>query len=229
MITVRKILLGILILGGPTWTSAQAGHGVFALGVNIGVPAPGYYYRPYYYRPYYYGYPYPVYAAPYPVYSPVVVQPAPVVQPVPVTTPTPSYSVPVPEPAPAPAPVPSPTSTSATAVPRLTPVAQTPALVVSQSADIRHHLQQLANADERVRADSAIQLGRLHAVQAVDPLAATLAGDRSPLAREAAARALGLLGSAQALPALQRAAQVDSDRDVRRSAQFAMEVIQSRN
>ncbi len=225
MITVRKILLGILILGGPTWTSAQAGHGVFALGVNIGVPAPGYYYRPYYYRPYYYGYPYPVYAAPYPVYSPVVVQPAPVVQPVPVTTPTPSYSVPVPEPAPAP----SPTSTSATAVPRLTPVAQTPALVVSQSADIRHHLQQLASADERVRADSAIQLGRLHAVQAVDPLAATLAGDRSPLVREAAARSLGLLGSAQALPALQRAAQVDSDRDVRRSAQFAMEVIQSRN
>jgi hypothetical protein len=215
MITVRRILLGILILGGPSWTTAEAGHGVFALGLNIGVPGPGYYYRPYYY-----GYPYPVYA-PYPVYSPVVVQPAPVVQPVPV--PTPSYSVPVPEPAPAPSPI------STTSVPPLTPVAQTPALTVSRSADINRHLQQLGSADERVREDSAIQLGRLHAVQAVDPLAATLAGDRSPVVREAAARSLGLLGSAQALPALQRAAQVDSDRDVRRSAQFAVEVIQSRN
>ncbi len=217
MITVRRILLGILVLAGPTGTAAQAGHGVFALGVNIGVPAPGYYYRPYYY-----GYPYPVYT-PYPVYSPVVVQPAPVVQPVPAYTP--SYSAPSPEPAP----LPSPASTSTTPVPRLTPVAQTPAVVVSQSGDVNRHLQQLANADERVRADSAVQLGRLHAMQAVDPLAATLAGDRSPAVREAAARALGLLGSAQALPALQRAAQVDADRDVRRSAQFSMEVIQSRN
>jgi HEAT repeat protein len=59
-------------------------------------------------------------------------------------------------------------------------------------------------------------------------LAATLAGDRSPVVRESAARALGLIGSAQALPALQRAAQADSDRDVRRSAQFAVEVIQTR-
>ena len=217
MITVRRILLGILILAGPAGAAAHAGHGVFALGLNIGVPAPGYYYRPYYY-----GYPYPVYA-PYPVYSPVVVQPAPVVQPVPAYAP--SYSAPAPEQAPAPSPAP----TAATSVPRLTPVAQTPALVVSQPGDVNHHLQQLANADERVRADSAVQLGRLHAVQAVDPLAATLAGDRSPAVREAAARALGLLGSAQALPALQRAAQVDGDRDVRRSAQFSMEVIQSRN
>jgi HEAT repeat protein len=61
----------------------------------------------------------------------------------------------------------------------------------------------------------------------VDPLAATLAGDRSPAVRDAAARALGLIASPQALPALERAAQADADRDVRRSAQFAVEVIQA--
>ena len=43
------------------------------------------------------------------------------------------------------------------------------------------------------------------------------------------ARALGLIGSSKALPALQRAAQADSDRDVRHSAQFAAEVVQTRN
>jgi len=47
--------------------------------------------------------------------------------------------------------------------------------------------------------------------------------------RESAARALGLIASPSALPALQRAAQVDADRDVRRSAQFAVDVIQSKN
>jgi HEAT repeat protein len=86
----------------------------------------------------------------------------------------------------------------------------------------------LADADERVRSDSVMQLGRLKATQAVDPLAATLAGDRSATVREAAARALGLIGSPSAMPALQRAAQSDNDRDVRRSAQFAVEVIQTR-
>jgi hypothetical protein len=94
---------------------------------------------------------------------------------------------------------------------------------------INFQLQQLSNPDERVRADSAIQLGRLRAYQAVDPLAATLAGDRSALVREAAARALGLIGSSKALAALDRAAQIDSDRDVRHSAQYAIDVIQSRN
>jgi HEAT repeat protein len=86
----------------------------------------------------------------------------------------------------------------------------------------------LADADERVRSESVMQLGRLKAQQAVDPLAATLAGDRSATVREAAARALGLIGSPTSLPALQRAAQVDNDRDVRRSAQFSLEVIQAR-
>jgi HEAT repeat protein len=94
-------------------------------------------------------------------------------------------------------------------------------------ADIDNHLQQLTNPDEKVRADVVIQLGRMRAERAVDPLAATLAGDASPAVRETAARALGLIGSTRALPALNRAAQADNDRDVRNSARFAVEVIQT--
>jgi HEAT repeat protein len=45
--------------------------------------------------------------------------------------------------------------------------------------------------------------------------------------REAAARALGLIGAPTALSALQYAAQADDDRDVRHSASFAADVIRS--
>jgi HEAT repeat protein len=93
--------------------------------------------------------------------------------------------------------------------------------------DISGYLQQLRDPDEHVRSDSVLQLGRLKIVSAVDPVAATLAGDRSALVREAAARSLGLMGSPKALPALQHAALADPDRDVRHSAQFAVDVIQS--
>ena len=172
----------------------------WAVGVNIGGPV---YYRPYYpYRPYYYR-PYgAVYLAPGPLY----VDPLPAYSAVPVAQPV--YAAP----AAAPAPV----------------VVNSPVPDAGQ-ADVNRLLQMLADPDERVRADSVMQLGRLRAASAVDPLAATLAGDRSPAVREAAARALGLIGSPRALAALQRAAQADGDRDVRHSAQFAMEVIQARN
>ncbi len=43
--------------------------------------------------------------------------------------------------------------------------------------------------------------------------------------REAAAQALGLIATPKALPALTRAAQADQDRDVRRTAQFSIEII----
>jgi HEAT repeat protein len=86
---------------------------------------------------------------------------------------------------------------------------------------------QLANPDERIRAETALQLGRLKSTQGVDPLAATLAGDRSPAVREAAARALALIASPQALPALEKAAATDPDHDVRHSARFAIDVINS--
>ena len=60
-----------------------------------------------------------------------------------------------------------------------------------------------------------MELGRTKSERALDPLAATLAGDRSPVVRDAAARALGLIASPKALPALTHAAQADTDRDER--------------
>jgi hypothetical protein len=172
----------------------------WGIGVRVGGPV---YYGPW--APYYYPY-YPygaVYAAP----PPVVVESAPVLVPPPASAPG---TLP-------PAPVP---------VSGVQPVSQVQA---APPVDINYYLQQLRNPDERGRADTVLQLGRLKAVSCVDPIAATLAGDRSPVVREAAARALALIGSPKALPALQRAAQVDPDRDVRHSAQFAVEVVQSRH
>jgi hypothetical protein len=149
------------------------------------------------YYPYYYPYQ-AVYVQP----APVVVQPAPLAQ----------QAAPVGQPI-----------DQATTTPPVT--MQTPVQIAPES-DISRHLQLLADPDERTRADSVMQLGRMKAVRAVDALAATLAGDRSSVVREAAARALGLIGSPKALPALQHAALADNDRDVRHSAQFAMDVIQ---
>jgi hypothetical protein len=209
---MATLAASLLAFGGLMAEPLQAGHGItnFSIGVGFGPPV---YYRPYWggygYYPYYYR-PYPVYVAP----PPVIVQPAPVVQTVPTTVVQPTYSAPPPTPVPAPPPL-AQTGT-------VTPVS------ASQSSDVNYYLQQLSNADERVRSECVIKLGKLKATRAIDPLAATLAGDRSPVVRESAARALGLIGSAQALPALQYAAQSDNDRDVRRSAQFAVDVIQSR-
>jgi hypothetical protein len=179
-------------------TGAPAWAGHGFWSVGINI-GPPVFYRPWYpCCPYYYS---PVYVAP----PPVIVAPASVVQPVPVATPAYAQA-----PA-APAPI---IARASSAEPML--------------ADTQRHLELLASPSDNVRAESAIQLGRLRAPQAVDPLAATLAGDRCPQVREAAARALGLIGSSRAIPALQRAAQVDGDRDVRHSAEFALEVIQAK-
>jgi HEAT repeat protein len=91
---------------------------------------------------------------------------------------------------------------------------------------ISTYLAALRSPDERVRLDSVTQLGRMRVRDAIDPLAATLAGDLSPRVREAAARSLGIIGTTQAAPALQRAAQMDCDNSVRQSAQFALDAIQ---
>ena len=96
-----------------------------------------------------------------------------------------------------------------------------------QQTDFGRYIQQLFDQEERVRSDAALELGRLKAQQAVDPLCTLVATDRSPLVRDAAARALGLIGSPRGLTALQNAAQADPDRDVRRSAQFSAEVIRT--
>jgi len=94
--------------------------------------------------------------------------------------------------------------------------------------EIGQHLQQLSDAEEGVRLDAVTQLGRMRAMRAIDPLAATLAGDKSPAVRVAAAHSLGLIASPKALPALNRAIQSDPERDVRKAAEFALEIIQSR-
>jgi hypothetical protein len=196
--------MSLLVAAALGSSAAQAG---WSVGVRFNVPL----YRPYYphYHHYHYHRPYPIYLAPAPVYvpQPVVVQPAPVWQPV---YPAPTYAQ----------------VTQPTVRPTTPPVLPAPKQV-APSAEVQKLLQQLADPDEKVRADTAVQLGRLKATQAVDPLAAVLAGDRSPVAREAAARALALIGSARGLAALQRAALADADRDVRHSAQFAIDVIQA--
>jgi hypothetical protein len=191
-----------VVLGGAS-AEAQAG---WSVGVRVGGPV---YYRPW--GPYYY--PYSPYGAVY-VAPPVVVESAPVVV------------------QPAPVPLSLPAASGVQPASQTAPSILPPAIVRSQvqevpQTEIDRCLQQLRNPDERVRADSVLQLGRLKALCSVDPLAATLAGDRSPMVREAAARALGLIGSPKALPALQHAALADPDRDVRHSAQFAVDIVQS--
>jgi hypothetical protein len=154
-----------------------------------------------------------VYVAP----PPVVVAPAPVYQVAPVVPVVqPVYSAPPPPPA-----APPPTTVAAAASePELTPPPRP-----AGNADA--HLRDLSNSDERVRAEASLQLGRMKAQQAVGPLTQLLGQDRSPAVRDAAARALGLIGAPAALSALQTAAQADDDRDVRRSASFAADVIRA--
>jgi hypothetical protein len=172
-------------------------HGGWSIGINL---APPVFYPPwgcYYYRPY------PVYYAP----PPVVVQPAPVhVQPAP---------------APGVQAQPVQRADNSQANPQLTSVSY------DNPAEVDRNLPLLADPSEQVRADAALRLGKLKALRAIDPLAATLSGDCSPSVRDAAARALGLIGSTRGLTALKYAAQADSDRDVRHSAQFAVEIIHS--
>jgi hypothetical protein len=183
---------------GPLCPAGHAWcHGGWGIGINLGFPV--------YYPPpcgYYYYRPYPVYYAP----PPVVVQPAPVVV----------------QPAPAAPVAAQPVQRASSAEPlELTSVSY------DNPAEVDRNLQLLTDPSDQVRADAAMQLGKLKAERAIDPLAATLSGDRSAAVREAAARALGLIGSARGLTALKYAAQADSDRDVRHSAQFAVEIIHS--
>jgi hypothetical protein len=191
----------VILLAWPL--AAQAGHGGVFFGLNLGVPLfyPGFAYPPY-----------PVYVAP----PPVVYQPAPVVyQPVPVAAP------------PGCAPRPAQPACNAAPAPTIQQTAAPPLAAADPQTETTQDLQRLADPDERVRAEAAIQLGRRKAERAADPLAATLAGDRSPQVRETAARALALIGSPRALPALRHAALADGDPTVRHTAEFAAEVVQA--
>ncbi len=197
---IGKRLALAALLCVATGSTALA-HGGLVIGVGVGLPICP---RPYYYpAPYYYPYPYayPYYAAP------VVVQPAPVV----VTQPA-AQPGPAPTPAVATQPAPAVTSTYQTAD-------------WKKTGEMTQLLQLLNDPDEKTRSDAVIQLGRMKAEHAVDPLCATLAGDKSPLVRDSAAKALGLIGAPRSLTALLHAAQVDPDNNVRHSAQFAVEII----
>jgi hypothetical protein len=193
-------LLAAVSVGG-----AARARTFVSVGVGVG-PYWGGYYRPWgYYGPYWA--PYPYYYGYYP--PPVVVAPA-------------AGPVVVPAPSPAPAyPAPAPTQ------PASAPVSTAPAGGSYGSSAAQQHLQLLTNPDEKVRQNAVLELGRMKADNAVDPLTAVLARDSSPAVREAAARALGLIADPRSLPALIRAAQADNDRDVRHSAQFAVEIIRS--
>jgi hypothetical protein len=177
----------------------------WSIGLNFGAPA--YYHpRPWYgysYAPYYYPAPAVIYAPP-----PVVVRPAPyyVEATPPVTT----------SPAPTVVAVPAVTTSTSSIVP-----------IRNESTQADTFLARLSDANEQTRRDAAMELGRMKAQSAIDPLTTLLAKDSSAAVRDAAARGLGLIAAPRSLNALIYAAQADADRDVRHSAQFAVEIIRS--
>lgn len=210
---MKKILFAFALLLALGFSPfAQNAHAWVGVRIGIGVPlyvGPG----PYYYGGYPYYYPAPVYVAP----GPVVYQTAP---PATVVVRSPGELVGAPASAPVPvanaAPSPAPLPPVSNVVP-----------VSNQTPQVAGLVRQLADANETVRRDAAIELGRQKADSAVEALANTLAKDTSPIAREGAARGLGLIASQRSLNALIFAAQADNDREVRHSAQFAVEVIRS--
>jgi hypothetical protein len=103
----------------------------------------------------------------------------------------------------------------------------TNAIPVSNQAEpqVDSLIGQLTLTDDATRIDAAIQLGRMKAGSAVAALSNVLTQDANPMVRDSAARALGLIGSPEGLSALIRAALGDDSREVRRSSQFAVDVI----
>lgn len=75
-----------------------------------------------------------------------------------------------------------------------------------------------------VRCEAAYTLARTGGPRAVEPLIVEL-GNTDPRVRAAAAKALGLLGCARALPALEAIADSDADRHVRNDARKALKYI----
>jgi hypothetical protein len=195
-------LLGAALCLALAADAAHA-HG-WSVGIRLGAP-----YGPPAWGPHPWGYyhyrPYPLVYEP----VPVVVRPAPVyVQPVPAVVPVPAATAPVPA-----------ITTAAPAVLRANHEGSTPR--------VEQCLQQLNDPHEAIRRDAAMELGRMKVQRAVEPLTSSLAGDGSPAVRDAAARALGLIAAPRSLNALIHAAQADRDRDVRHSAQFAVEIIRT--
>jgi HEAT repeats len=213
---MRKILfalaLVIVLALSPFAQQAQAWVGVrIGIGVPLYVgPGPYYYGSPYYYAP-------PTYVVPAPQ---VIYQTPPATVAYPPAQ-APSEAIPT-----APAKSPAPAGQSAAPAP-LPTVANVMTVNNQATPQVEALMQQLGQASETARRDAAIQLGRMKAQSAVNALVTILAKDSSPLAREGAARALGLIAAPASLNALIYAAQADDDREVRHSAQFAVEVIRS--
>lgn len=196
----RKAMVGMLFfLAVPL---ANAG---WSVGVSFAAPYHRHCYGPppCYYRPYA-----PIYVRPAPVY----VQPVTVLEPVPAV-----YAAPAPVLAPAPAATIAPVRPSVVA----RPVGGT------REEDIERYQQQLQSPEARERIEAVMQLGRLRAPGSERTLVAALNNDRSPQVRDAAAKALGLVGASETLESLQRAASADEDAGVRNSAAYSAEVIRA--
>ncbi len=198
---IQLIAMGLATLAIFHFTQTSQAHpGVrWSIGFNFGVPFYPHPYRGYGWAPYYYGPPAVIYEP-----APVIVRPAPIV------VQQPAYA------SPAPSVVPTPPAPVVRAVNEAPTSSRVDAL-----------LPQLNDAKESVRRDTAMDLGRAKAQKAIEPLMNLLAKDSSPEVRDAAARALGLIGSSRSLNALIYAAQADNDRDVRHSAQFSVEIIRT--
>jgi predicted RNA-binding protein with PIN domain len=86
----------------------------------------------------------------------------------------------------------------------------------------------LTARDAGLRAAAALALGALRNRAPVNDLIQLLRQDGNSMVREAAARALGLIGSAQAAPALEAAAGEDTKNKVRKAARTSLEAIRAR-
>jgi len=80
-------------------------------------------------------------------------------------------------------------------------------------------------AEENIRTRVALKLGELRDLTAVQPLIAALK-DEYAAVRKSAAETLGNIGDTRAIVPLTELAQKDSDEDIRKAAQDAMERIQ---
>jgi hypothetical protein len=194
---LQLLLFSLTLLTLPTLGQAGPRVGI-SLGFNVAPP----FYGPYYHRPYYpYGYhyrPYPIFVEP----APIIVHPAPVV-------------------------VRQPTIIETAPPPVSSPIVQQVTANAPNDRTVEFFLRQLNQSDDNQRREAVLELGRMKADRAVEPLTALLSHDPSPTVRETAARALGLIASNRAMQPLIKAAQEDNDRDVRHSAQFSIEIIRA--
>lgn len=86
----------------------------------------------------------------------------------------------------------------------------------------------LTAKDAGLRAAAALSLGVLRNQAPLNDLIALLSDDGNSMVREAAAQALGLIGSTKALPALELAAEHDVKGKVRKAARASADAIRAR-